>query len=79
MITLRRALMLCTLAIAFCEAMAQEMASGIVLDAETKEPLIGAVVATADGQKTVSDLNGVFKINVKRGGRCCTSRRHQTA
>ena len=59
--------MLCTLAIAFCEAMAQEMASGIVLDAETKEPLIGAVVATADGQKTVSDLNGVFKINVKRG------------
>ena len=67
MITLRRTLMLCTLAIAFCEAMAQEMASGIVLDAETKEPLIGAVVATADGQKTVSDLNGVFKINVKRG------------
>ena len=65
--------MLCTLAIAFCEAMAQEMASGIVLDAETKEPLIGAVVATADGQKTVSDLNGEFKINVKRGERVSIS------
>ena len=73
MITLRRALMLCTLAIAFCEAMAQEMASGIVLDAETKEPLIGAVIATADGQKTVSDLNGEFKINVKRGERVSIS------
>lgn len=73
MITLRRALMLCTLAIAFCEAMAQEMASGIVLDAETKEPLIGAVIATADGEKTVSDLNGVFKINVKRGERVSIS------
>ena len=36
---------------AFCEAMAQEMASGIVLDAETKEPLIGAVIATADGKR----------------------------
>ena len=65
--------MLCTLAIAFCEAMAQEMASGIVLDAETKEPLIGAVIATADGEKTVSDLNGVFKINVKRGERVSIS------
>lgn len=73
MITLRRALMLCTLAIAFCEAMAQEMASGIVLDAETKEPLIGAVIATADGEKTVSDLNGEFKINVKRGERVSIS------
>ena len=65
--------MLCTLAIAFCEAMAQEMASGIVLDAETKEPLIGAVIATADGEKTVSDLNGEFKINVKRGERVSIS------
>ena len=65
--------MLCTLAIAFCEAMAQEMASGIVLDAETKEPLIGAVIATADGEKTVSDLNGGFKINVKRGERVSIS------
>lgn len=65
--------MLCTLAIAFCEAMAQEMASGIVLDAETKEPLIGAVVATAGGEKTVSDLNGEFKINVKRGERVSIS------
>ena len=73
MITLRRALMLCTLAIAFCEAMAQEMASGIVLDAETKEPLIGAVIATAGGEKTVSDLNGEFKINVKRGERVSIS------
>lgn len=73
MITLRRALMLCTLAIAFCEVMAQEMASGIVLDAETKEPLIGAVVATAGGEKTVSDLNGEFKINVKRGERVSIS------
>lgn len=65
--------MLCTLAIAFCEAMAQEMASGIVLDAETKEPLIGAVIATAGGEKTVSDLNGEFKINVKRGERVSIS------
>lgn len=65
--------MLCTLAIAFCEAMAQEIASGIVLDAETKEPLIGAVIATADGEKTVSDLNGEFKINVKRGERVSIS------
>jgi len=65
--------MLCTLAIAFCEAMAQEMASGIVLDAETKEPLIGAVIATADGEKRVSDLNGEFKINVKRGERVSIS------
>ena len=65
--------MLCTLAIAFCEAMAQEMASGIVLDAETKEPLIGAVIATADGEKTVSDQNGEFKINVKRGERVSIS------
>ena len=65
--------MLCTFAIAFCEAMAQEMASGIVLDAETKEPLIGAVIATADGEKTVSDLNGEFKINVKRGERVSIS------
>lgn len=65
--------MLCTLAIAFCEAMAQEMASGIVLDAETKEPLIGAVIATADGEKTVSDLNGEFKINVKQGERVSIS------
>ena len=65
--------MLCTLAIAFCKAMAQEMASGIVLDAETKEPLIGAVIATADGEKTVSDLNGEFKINVKRGERVSIS------
>ena len=65
--------MFCTLAIAFCEAMAQEMASGIVLDAETKEPLIGAVIATADGEKTVSDLNGEFKINVKRGERVSIS------
>lgn len=73
MITLRRAFMLCTLAIAFCEAMAQEMASGIVLDAETKEPLIGAVIATAGGEKTVSDQNGEFKINVKRGERVSIS------
>ena len=65
--------MLCTLAIAFCEAMAQEIASGIVLDAETKEPLIGAVIATADGEKTVSDQNGEFKINVKRGERVSIS------
>ena len=65
--------MLCTLAIAFCEAMAQEMASGIVLDAETKEPLIGAVIATVGGEKTVSDLNGEFKINVKRGERVSIS------
>ena len=65
--------MLCTLAIAFCEAMAQEMASGIVLDAETKEPLIGAVIATAGGEKTVSDQNGEFKINVKRGERVSIS------
>ena len=65
--------MLCTLAIAFCEAMAQEMASGIVLDAETKEPLVGAVIATADGEKTVSDLNGEFKISVKRGERVSIS------
>ena len=65
--------MLCTLAIAFCEAMAQEMASGIVLDAETKEPLVGAVIATAGGEKTVSDLNGEFKINVKRGERVSIS------
>ena len=65
--------MLCTLAIAFCEAMAQEMASGIVLDAETKEPLIGAVIATAGREKTVSDLNGEFKINVKRGERVSIS------
>ena len=65
--------MLCTLAIAFCEAMAQEIASGIVLDAETKEPLIGAVIATADGEKTISDLNGEFKINVKRGERVSIS------
>ena len=65
--------MLCTLVIAFCEAMAQEIASGIVLDAETKEPLIGAVIATADGEKTVSDQNGEFKINVKRGERVSIS------
>nr|WP_083792272.1 TonB-dependent receptor [Prevotella sp. oral taxon 472] len=53
--------------------MAQEMASGIVLDAETKEPLIGAVIATAGREKTVSDLNGEFKINVKRGERVSIS------
>lgn len=59
--------MLCTLATLFCGAMAQNIVSGIVLDAETKEPLIGAVIAKPNGEKTVSDMNGEFKINAKQG------------
>ena len=59
--------MLCTLATLFCGAMAQNIVSGIVLDSETKEPLIGAVIAKPNGEKTVSDMNGEFKINAKQG------------
>lgn len=67
MITFKRVLLLCTLSAACGGAFAQKVASGVVLDAETKEPLIGAVVCTSNGQKVVSNLNGEFNISVNPG------------
>lgn len=51
-------------------ALAQDViqALGTVIDADTKEPLLGVVVKSSDGSAGVTtDLDGNFKIKVTRG------------
>lgn len=55
--------------ILFLRGMAQAFTEGTVLDLETKEPVIGAVVSLVNDKKTiaVTDISGRFKITGKAG------------
>lgn len=39
--------------------------TGIVVDATTKEPLIGAKLMSSDGSRAITGLDGDFKLNIK--------------
>lgn len=50
--------------ILFLRSMAQTSTEGTVLDKETQEPIVGAIVSVVNGKKatTVTDISGRFKI-----------------
>lgn len=56
----------CKVSVAFAQDIVQ--ASGTVIDADTKEPLIGCVVKSSDGSAgVITDFDGNFKIRVTKG------------
>ena len=62
-------LMVCVLSVLSTSAWAQTTVKGIVVDAETTEPLIGAAVmedGTTNG--TATDIDGAFELTVSRSG-----------
>ena len=49
-------------------AMAQSKITGTVISAEDDEPIIGATVSVTGGKdRTVTDINGAFTLNVAEG------------
>lgn len=49
-------------------AIAQDITlSGVVTDAESGEPLVGASVVTADGKGVTTDLDGKYKLKLSKG------------
>ena len=49
-------------------AMAQSKITGTVISAEDDEPIIGATVSVTGGKdRTVTDINGAFTLNVAQG------------
>ena len=61
--------MVCVLSVLSTSAWAQTTVKGIVVDAETTEPLIGAAVmedGTTNG--TATDIDGAFELTVSRSG-----------
>ena len=54
-----------TIFLVFLCAFAKSQVTGIVLDGDTKEPIIGAKLIASDGNRAITDLDGAFKLNIK--------------
>jgi len=66
--------LLLMMSLLFVSVMSFSQQSGKVLDADTKEPLIGATVLSADGRNgAVTDLDGAFSIDVNEGANVTVS------
>ena len=54
-----------TIALVFLCFSAKSQVTGVVIDGDTKEPIIGAKLIASDGSRAITDLDGVFKLPVK--------------
>ncbi len=54
-----------TIFLVFLCAFAKSQVTGIVLDGDTKEPIIGAKLIALEGSRAITDLDGAFKLNIK--------------
>ncbi len=63
----KNALVLFSLALLSTQAYGQKLnVTGTVVD-DMKEPLVGVSVKTADGQGTITDIDGNFTLQVNKG------------
>lgn len=64
----RLTMFLCAIVVSLTAALAQTKVSGVVIQAEDGEPVIGATVKVkGSNQGTLTDIDGRFQINVKPG------------
>jgi iron complex outermembrane receptor protein len=54
-----------TLSMAFLCLFSYAQVTGVVIDGQTKEPLIGAKLIASDGSRAITGIDGDFKLNVK--------------
>jgi iron complex outermembrane receptor protein len=54
------------IALVFLCSIAKSQVTGVVLDGDTKEPIIGAKLIASDGSRAITDLDGAFKLNITK-------------